>query len=112
MVEVNNNKYKIFKSRLNNYETEEVKLFTLFNITFYKLKEYEVNMENLKYSEEEALDKAINLADEKINIKLGENESIKLRKVLKKSINDSTMDLELFYVVIEDITKKEEYTIT
>jgi similar to stage IV sporulation protein len=112
LIKTTKNKYKIFKSRLNNYETEEVKLFTIFNITFYKLKEYEVNIDNLKYSEEEAIKVATNLADEKIKMKLEENESIKDRKVLKKSINNSKIDLELFYVVIEDIGKKENYTIT
>ena len=28
------------------------------------------------------------------------------------SINDSTIDVELFYAVIEDITKYEEYSVT
>ena len=44
-------------------------------------------------------------------LQLKEEEKIKSRKVLKKSINDSTIDVELFYVVIENIAKVEEYTV-
>ena len=108
-VQTEKGKYKIFKSRLKEYETDKIKLFTLFNYTFYILKEYEVNIEHLKYTLEDGIKVSTNLADEKMKVKLQEGESIKSRKVLKKSINNSTIDVELFYVVIENITKTEEY---
>lgn len=111
MVKTDKNKYKIFNSRLDNYETEETKLFTLFNLTFYKLEEYETLVENKKYNLDDGMNQALKLADEKINLKLKGNEKIHLRKVLKKSINDSTIDIELFYAVIESIAKYEEYSI-
>ncbi len=110
-VETLKGKYKIFKSRLKEYETERKKLFTLFNIHFYLLKEYEITKEDLKYSLEEGVREAQRLADQKINLQLKEEEKIKSRKVLKKSINNSTIDVELFYVVIENIAKVEEYTV-
>ncbi len=103
--------YKIFKSRLNNYVEEEQKLFDFFGLSFYKITEREVISENESYTMEEGLAKAQELADEKVNLKLQEPEHIKLRKVLKKSLNNSTIDVELFYVVIEDITNQVEYQI-
>lgn len=110
-VKTDKGNYKIFNSRLSNYETEEVKLFTLFNFTFYQLKEYEIEVTDKEYSLDSGLEKATLLADEKMNVKLKENEKIKSRKVLKNHINDSTIDVEFFYVVIEDITKILEYDI-
>lgn len=112
MIETEKKKHKIFNSRLENYETEETKLFTLFNFTFYKLEEYEVYVEDNEYTLESGVEEAIRLADLKMNVKLKENEIIESRKVLKKSINNSTIDVELFYVVIENITKVEEYSVT
>lgn len=112
LVKTDKNEYKIFNSRLENYETEEVKLFTIFNFTFYKLEEHEIEVDEKEYTLEDGLEEALQLADEKMNVKLKENEEIHLRKVLKKSINDSTIDVELFYAVIEDITKYEEYSVT
>ncbi len=111
LLKTDKKKYKIFKSRLKNYETEEKKLFTIFNFTFYLLKEYEINIQEKEYNIDDGLKKALELADEKMNIKLKNNESIKSRNVLKKSLNDSTIEIELFYVVIENITKYEEYDV-
>lgn len=111
LIETDKKKHKIFNSRLKNYETEEKKLFSLFNITFYKLEEYEIEVNDQKYNLEKGVEKALELADEKMKVKLNNNEYIKSRKVLKKSINNSTIDIEIFYIVIEDITKKEEYSI-
>ena len=111
LLKTDKKKYKIFKSRLRKFETEEVKLFTIFNFTFYLLKEYEVNVAEKEYTLDTGLEKALELADQKMNIKLKNNEKINSRNVLKKSINDSTIDIELFYVVTEDITKYEEYEV-
>ncbi len=103
--------YKIFRSRLENYETEKKKLFSFLNFTVYILKEYEIHIDEKEYSEEDGVNKALLLADEKMNVKLKEGESISSRKVLKKSINDSTIDIEVFYAIIENITKYEEYSV-
>lgn len=111
LIRTDKKKHKIFNSRLKNYETEEKKMFSLFNITFYKLEEYEIEINDQKYNLEKGVEKALELADKKMKVKLNDNEYIKSRKVLKKSINNSTIDIEIFYIVIEDITKKEEYSI-
>jgi len=111
LVETNKKKYKIFNSRLENYESEQKKLFSLFNIIFYKIEEHEIEVNKKKYELETGSEKALELADNKIKIKLNDNEYIKSRKVLKKSINNSTIDIEIFYVIIENIAKTEEYSI-
>ena len=111
LVETAKGKYKILKSRLKSYESENKKLFTLFDINFYVVREYEVSVENLKYDLESGVQKATHLADQKINMQLKDDETVKSRKVLKKNLNDSTIEVELFYVVNENITKVEEYTI-
>jgi len=111
LVETNKKKYKIFNSRLENYESEQKKLFSLFNIIFYKIEEHEIEVNKKKYELETGSEKALELADNKIKMKLNDNEYIKSRKVLKKSINNSTIDIEIFYVIIENIAKTEEYSI-
>ena len=111
-LETPNNKYKIFKSRLKNYETQEKKLFTFLNFTLYLYQEYEITTQENKYDLESGLQKALKLADEKITLNHSQNERINTRKVLKKTLNNSTIDIEIFYSVIENITKVEEYSIT
>ncbi len=110
-VETESGKYKIFKSRLKNYETESKMLFHFFNFTFYWDTEYETTKTSGTYTLESGTQKALELADEKIKAKFLENEQIKLRKVLKNTINDSTIDVEIFYSVIENIGISKEYTI-
>lgn len=110
-LETGSGRYKIFKSRLSNFETEEKVLFRFFDWTFYKYIEYEVEEEKRQYDLDTGVEKALVLADEKINMKLSGNERILSRKVLKKSINNSTIEVEIFYAVVENITKQEEFSI-
>ena len=99
----------IFKNRLKNYVTKKKKLFSLFGATIYLNTDYEVVKENKKYSQKEALNKGLELAKEKILLELNENERILSQKVLKKSINDSKMELEVFTSVEELISKSVYY---
>ncbi len=110
-IETESGKHKIFKSRLEHYETEESVLFRFFDFTFYKYTEYEVEEQMQQYTLENGVEKALVLADEKVNAKLKYPEKILTRKVLKKSINDSTIEVEVFYAVLENITKQEEFTV-
>ena len=96
---------KIFKSRLKNYKTKKKKLFSLFGNDINLLKEKEVVVKNKKYSEKEAINKALYLTKEKINIKLTEKEGIIAQKVLKKDVNNSTMYIEIFSSVKENISE-------
>ena len=61
---------------------------------------------------ESGTERAIELADQKIETNFLEKERIKLRKVLKNTLNDSTIEVDLFYAVIENISAVEQYSIT
>lgn len=85
------------------------KLFKLFSNNIYLLTEYEVEYEYNKYNEKEALNRALELSNNKINLKLNEKEHIIDQKVLKNSINNSTMYVEVFTSVEEIISKQENF---
>lgn len=101
----------ILNSRLNTKEVENQKLISLVGKKIYLQKEYETIVKKKEYTEEEALKKALSLALEKVNVKLEENEHVIAQKVLKKSINDSKMELEVFTSVEERIGVLEEYIV-
>lgn len=104
--------YKIFKSRLQNYVTEEKEWFRFFDFSFIKMTEYEVLTHERELTLEDGVTLALEKADLNVQMKLKENEKIITRKVLKKSINNSTIDVEIFYSVLENIGKGEEYFVT
>ena len=108
-IETDSGIYKILRSRLLTYETERKVLFRFFNFTFYKEIEYETIETKENYDLENGTKKAMELADEKIKMKFSEFEKINTRKVLKNIVNDSTIDVEIFYSIIENISKREEY---
>ena len=99
----NSKKYLVFKRRLKEVEDENINIYKLndFEINIVKEKEYIKKSRIL--SEEEAYNKAISKGLEKVKLKLNENEEILLQKVLKKSLNNSTIYLELFVVTKEEI---------
>jgi len=101
----------ILKSRLNTKEVENKEILSLLGKKMYLQKEYETIVEKKKYTEEEALKEGLSLALEKVNVKLDENERVIAQKVLKKSINDSKMELEVFTSVEEKIGVMEEYIV-
>lgn len=74
------------------------------NFTTYletKVQDFEYNLSNVE-------DKALELAETKLKNKLGENSSILLKKVLKKSEKNSKIIVEVFVKVKEDITDNLE----
>lgn len=101
--------YLIFRPRLSNYIDDDKHLFSFlgFGISFVKQKEVEI--ETKKYSLEEALKKVDELIEEKFKMKLLEKERIIDKKVLKKQVNDSTMEVEVFVSVLENISRQEEF---
>lgn len=106
-VKVNDNVYNIFRSRIKVKDDEMTNLYKLndFEINLVKEKEYVKKVKNI--SEEEAYDKGIKKAIEKINLLLDKEEEILEQKVLKKEVNDSTIYLELFIVTKENIGYKQ-----
>lgn len=110
--ESDSGKYKILRSRLVTHEDESKVLFRFFNFTFYLDTEYETIETKNKYDLESGTKVALDLATEKIQTKFKKNEKIKVQKVLKNTINDSTIEIDVFYAILEDIAKLEEYTVT
>ncbi len=98
---------KIFKSKYKYYEVKRKELLDLFNIKLFVDTEYEVNIKKKKYNEEQALNKAIELADSKFKTNFVEKEKIMYKKVLKNEVNNSTMELEIFYATEEIISVVE-----
>lgn len=101
----------ILNSRLENKTVTNHELFSFLGRKIYLQKEYETTVKKGTYGEKEALEAALKLAREKVSVNLDGNERIISQKVLKKSINDSKMMLEVFTSVEEEIGSSEEYTI-
>ena len=102
-VKIGDDEYDIFKSRIKNKRVKKTILYKLndFAINFVEEKEYEESVRKL--SEKEAYNKALKLAEDKVKLKLRENEAILYKKVLKKEVNDSTIYVEVFIVTKENI---------
>ena len=73
--------------------------------------DYEVQSETKKYSEDE-LNKLIeDEVNSKMKTLLKSDYEIVKKKVLKKSLNDSIIDIDVFVVALENIAEEKEYTI-
>jgi len=102
-IKINDNRYRIFKNRIDIRDEEITNLYKLNDFEINLIKEKEFVEKIKKISVEEAYDKGINKALEKINLLLDEEEEILYKKVLKKEVNDSTIYLEIFIVAKENI---------
>lgn len=106
-----NNNYLIFKPRLSNYVSEEKKILSILGNSLYLTLDYEVQSETKKYSEDE-LNKLIeDEVNSKMKTLLKSDYEIVTKKVLKKSLNDSIIDIDVFVVALENIAEEKEYTI-
>lgn len=99
----------IFRSRLEHFEENKKELFDFFGQRLYFVVQEETNVIKKKYTEEEALELGLEEVTNKINDTLKEKESILLKKVLKKEINNSTMNIEVFVAVKEMISEVQEF---
>lgn len=105
LIENNNKDYKIFKSRLKNYDTSSKELISLFGKKLILLKENEYIYEEKNFTNEELDNYIDKLIAEKINLSLKDNEQILYKNVLKKSSNNSKIDIEVFVTVEKLISK-------
>ena len=102
--------HPLFKDRLENYQSTKKELFNILGVKVYLKKDEEVSKKSHKYSTKEAEEKALKEAREKIEITLDNDEKIISQKVLQKTINNSTIDIDIFIVTEENIaTQKEAY---
>lgn len=98
--------HKIFRPQYHYYDTSKIKLIDFLGLIINFEKEYEYlyktelidDNELMKYAEEKAI--------KALNIKLNSKEYIIDKNVLKKTTNDSTINIELFVSVNELIGKQ------
>lgn len=109
--ENNLNKHQILRSRFVTYNSYLKNILKIFDFNLYIETEMETKKVTKTYTEEEALEVGINKAIENVEIKLGEKDKIIDKKVLKKVVNNSTMDIEVFVIVSELISAQEEIVI-
>ena len=100
-------KNNVFHSKYNSHIDKSHRILSLFGTIFYIIVEEETKEIKKIYNEQQATEKAISLALEKVNIKKDDQDRIITQKVLKKSINNSTINLEIFFAVEEEIGKQE-----
>lgn len=105
-IKKDNKTTKIFKSRIKNAIIETKHLFNLFNNKIYLTKEYSSINTEKEYTKEEIEEKINELIKEKLNPILKNNNKIISQKVLKKNDFNSTIDIELFIIVEEEISKQ------
>ena len=99
------NKYKTFEKK--EYNIIESKIIPLkIAIVYYIQTKEKIN----KYNINNVDDYAEKLATKKIKNNLKNDEYILSRKTLKKSINNSKIDIEVFVSVNEDITDYQDIT--
>ena len=109
--EKSGNKKNILRKRFASYESNLTTLLQVFDFKLYLESDEETKKITKTYTEEEALEVGINKAVDNITIKLGEFDKIIDKKVLKKVVNDSTMDIEVFVVTSELISTQKEITL-
>lgn len=100
------NKYKNFQFDSNIVFSNE-----LFPINIVKEKQYEVNIIDEIYTEEEVINKAVELSETKLLASNSKIQSVEEVSIIKKENLDSKIKLKLFLSVIEEVSKTKEFTI-
>lgn len=96
-LELSHNKdYKIFKSRLKDYDTKRKTLISILGFKINLLKEEEIIYLTKEYTEEELDIRIDELIQEKVGLKLKEGEEILYKNILKKELNHSKIDIDVF----------------
>lgn len=104
--EKDGNKKEILRSRFANHNSYYKNLLHVFDFNLYLETEQEVKKIEGEYNEKEALEAGILKATESIETKLGEKDQIIDKKVLQSNVNDSTMDIEVFFVARQLISSE------
>lgn len=102
-IELTTNKFKHKK-----IEEKTIIKSTLLPIKIVKQRQKELKIKNEIITFDQALIKARELSIKKIEKNLNENEYIIRNKYLKSRINKSTIEVDMFFAVYEDITDYKE----
>lgn len=93
--------------RNNKYSKFDKKYF--INNKYIKVyKEIEYKEKKYKYNELDSVNKALLEIDNKFKNKLGDKGEIIDKKILNKSINNKEIDIDVFVITLEDISKQIE----
>jgi len=111
LIKNNSKEHVILKSRVKDKAVKNIKLFEIFGIEFYIQKEYEIKIQEKKYTEKEALNKLNEIIHEKLIVKGAKIENIINEKVLKKSINNGNLDIDMFIAIKEQIGVVKYYNV-
>ncbi len=103
IIETKEHEYQLLKNRLQNFDSTKKQFAELLGIKFYIRNDNEIKKIKKKYTDEEAVKQAINIAREKVLLKLDKDEKILMQKVLQKQLIDSTMNVDIFIVAEEKI---------
>lgn len=107
-----NKSFEFFSSFKDKKITEKILLKNnLLPIRLVLEKQEELIIVDQILTEEEAIDKAILLGQEKMEKELSENEYIVSNKVLKANIKEDRVVVDVFFVVYENITDYQEIVI-
>lgn len=103
-IELFNKKINLFKKK---GKIEQKPLLDLKYLKLYKNTIYEKEIIDNVYNYDEAIEQAMIKGRNKIKSKLKDDEHIIYEKCLKVSLNNSKIELEIFYAVYENITGYE-----
>lgn len=102
------NEYVVFKDRLNDYKREEHKVLSIASYELIFIEDKEVTKTTKEYTDEE-IETIINQEiEDKLHNLLDNDYEVISKNILKKSENNSIMDIDVFIVVLENIATKVE----
>ena len=105
-VKYNNKKKYLFKEKYKEYKKEVKKIINIFGLELYTQKETKTKKEVIKYTDDELNNLVEKEIKEKLSHTLKGKYNIKEQKTLKKQINNSKIELEIFIVAEEQISAK------
>lgn len=105
-VKVLNKDFEFTFNKFKNKKIKEEKIIShpLLPIKLVKQNQKETQVKNEILTFDDALIKAEELSETKIKKDLSDNEYIIRQKYLKSTVKDSTIEVEMFFAVYEDIT--------
>lgn len=106
IIEIFNKKYQLRKNYVDSYLEKNKVLINdnVFPLKISLCKQRKIKKNKQKLTKDEAIDKALVLANDKLSVKLGEDEYIIDKKTLNYTLNESTIIVDVFFKVYENIT--------
>ncbi len=100
----NNKSYRLFKNRLTNFKTESKDIVNILGFKLTLNKDIEISTKTKDYTDKELDDNTKKQIAEKMKTVLNGEYKIITQKVLKKEVNNSKIEMEVFIVAEEEIS--------